>query len=48
MIEMELYEYDQRHQIKKQLPAGVHLMNANESKCLRRIMSETGMSEDKI
>lgn len=36
---------DQRYLKKKSLPADVHLPNKNEAKLLRRLMSETGLSE---
>ena len=37
-----------RLRIKKSLPKDVHLPNKNEAKVLRRIMSETGMSEKEV
>lgn len=38
----------QRLRIKKSLPKDVHMPNKNESKVLRRIMSETGLSEKEV
>lgn len=37
-----------RRIIKANLPAGIHLMNKNESKMLRQIKMKTGLTEEQI
>ena len=37
-----------RRTIKANLPAGVHLMNKNESKMLRKLKSQTGLTEEEL
>ena len=39
---------EMRHVFKLETPPNIHLMNSDEAKCLRRIMSETGLNEPKI
>jgi hypothetical protein len=42
------FSNDQRHRLKLSLPADVHLPNKNEAKTLRKIMSETGLTEKEV
>lgn len=45
---MEITDYKRRHQIKLALPPDVHLMNKDESKMLRKLKIQTGLSEREI
>ncbi len=42
------YEWIEWQNPKKSLPPNVHQMNSDESRLLRKLMSETGMSEKEI
>lgn len=39
------YHSEEHHSKNFNAPAGVHIMNKNESKMLRKLMSETGLTE---
>lgn len=50
-LKNDKYPYDYRplrYRIKQELPSDVHLMNKNESKLLRKLKKQTGLTEPEL